>query len=135
MKKLRFILVAVSFVFASCSSNDDTSTQTEDSQKLEKMYTELIELSLVNSQSCTNSEEWSFTLINSSACGADAGYIPYSKKTNTVVFLAKVKKYQDAKKAFDTKWKIASTCDIRVAPTGVKCEDGKPVLTYNPILY
>jgi hypothetical protein len=137
MKKLSFIVFVLCLLFASCSNNnnDDDASMEEESQKLERMYNEIIKLSLVNSQTCTNSQEWSITAVNLSACGADAGFIAYSKKINTAQFLDKVKKYQDAKIAFDTKWKIASTCDIRVAPTGVECVDGKPKLTYNHVIY
>ncbi|MEO8240035.1 MAG: hypothetical protein ABI576_18155 [Flavobacterium sp.] len=129
MKKLSFIAFAICLIFASCSN--DENSQEEDSEKLEKMYNEIIVASLANSQTCTNPEEWDFTVINSSACGEDFGFIAYLKKINTVEFLNKVKKYQEAQIEFQTKWKIFSTCDIRVAPTGVACVDGKPKLTYS----
>ncbi|MBF4516543.1 hypothetical protein IRZ71_09315 [Flavobacterium sp. ANB] len=130
MKKLSFIVFAFCLIFASCSNNDDDSKEKE-SQKLETMHNEIITLSLVNSQTCTNPEEWSFTLLNRNACGGDGGYIAYSKKINTVEFLDKVKKYQDAKVEFETKWKIYSVCNVSVPPTSIACVDGKPTLQFS----
>ncbi|KUJ60542.1 hypothetical protein AR687_17375 [Flavobacteriaceae bacterium CRH] len=136
MKKLSFIIFTFCLLFASCNNdNDDNVLQEEGSQKLEKMYNELITGSLVNSQPCTDPKEWAFTAVNLSACGSDARFIVYSKKINTAAFLDKVKKYQEAKIAFDTKWKIVSVCDIIKTPTGVDCVDGKPTLTYNHVIY
>ena len=133
MKKLSFIVITFCLIFASCSNDDNT--QTEDSQKLDAMYNEIITMSLVNSQPCTNAGEWSFIAVNSSACGANSGFIAYSKKINKEQFIKKVEKYLEAEIAFNKKWNIASPCEIRNIPTGVSCVDGKPVLTYNPILY
>jgi hypothetical protein len=99
MKKLNYILFFFCLIFVSCS-NDDT-TQSEDSQKLDAMYNEIITLSLVNSQPCTNPDEWSFTAVNSSACGQNAGFIAYSKKINKEQFIKKVEKYLEAQIAFN----------------------------------
>lgn len=134
MKKLSFILFAVCLILGACS-NDDSDTKDNESKNLEKMYTEIIDLSLAKSQPCTNSAEWAFTAIGSKSCGGVAGYLIYSKKINTVDFLAKVKAYTDAQVAFNTKWGINSTCEIIQPPYGVDCVDGKPKLNYNPILY
>lgn len=134
MKKLSFILFACCLLFASCSNNDDDPKEKE-SKNLEKMYNEIITLSLVNSQTCTNPQEWGITAVNLGGCGVDAGFIAYSKKINTVEFLDKIKKYQEAKIAFVTKWNILSDCDIGPAPSGVDCVNGKPTLTYNNVIF
>ena len=134
MKKLSFILLAICFTFASCNS-DDNDPQTEESQKLEKMYREIVKASLANSKPCTNPDEWSFTAVNLSACGKDSGFIIYSKKINTEEFIKKVEKYLEAQMAFNKKWNIALTCEIRSTPSGVDCADGKPVLIYNHIIF
>lgn len=128
MKKLSFIVFVVCLLF-SCS-NDENSKE-EDSQKLEKMYNEIIAVSLANSEPCTNSEEWDFAPIGSKACGGHAGYIVYSKKINTSEFLAKVKKYTDAQSAFNKEWGIISDCSMIIKPTGIQCSDEKPVLSYS----
>ncbi|MBF4516542.1 hypothetical protein IRZ71_09310 [Flavobacterium sp. ANB] len=134
MKKLSFIVFALCLIFASCNNNDDDPKEKE-SQKLETMHDEIITLSLVNSQTCTNPEEWAFTQFDRNGCGEDAGYILYSKKINTAEFLDKIKKYQEAKTAFETKWKLLYDCAIRSAPTGVDCVNGKPTLTYNHVIF
>lgn len=132
MKKLSFIVFVFSLLLLSCSSDSNANDpEVKSLEDLEKMYDEIIELSLVNSKACTNPDNWDFTSISSSACDTNPGFIPYSKKTNTVLFLAKVKKYQEAKVAFETKMNITRPCDIMIAPSGVSCVDGKPVLTYS----
>ncbi|MEP7093297.1 MAG: hypothetical protein ABI793_04500 [Flavobacterium sp.] len=133
MKKLSFIAFAICLIFASCSN--DENSQEEDSEKLEKMYNEIIVASLANSQTCTNPEEWNFAAIGSKACGGDLGYIVYSKKINSDEFLAKVKKYTDAQSDYNKKWKIYSICDMILYPSGIKCVDGKAKLSYSPGAY
>ncbi|MCP2026005.1 hypothetical protein L1276_001145 [Flavobacterium sp. HSC-32F16] len=94
MKKLSFIIFSTCLIFASCSNNnDDDETAEETSKRLEIMYNEIIELSLVNSQICINPEEWGFELLSSSACGSNRGYILYSKKADKVKLDAKIKEY------------------------------------------
>lgn len=62
-------------------------------------------------------------------------FIIYSKKINTEEFIKKVEKYLEAQMAFNKKWNIALTCEIRSTPSGVDCADGKPVLIYNHIIF
>lgn len=128
MKKISFIVFAICLIFASCSN--DENSQEEDSEKLEKMYDNIIVASLANSQTCTNPEEWNFAPIGSKACGGYAGYIVYSKKINSDEFLAKVKKYTDAQSVYNKKWGVGSDCSLAIEPTGVECVDGKPKLIY-----
>ena len=133
MKKLSFILAVLCLTFVSCN-NDDANSKTakeEDVQKLEKMYQEIVILSQVNTTPCIDSKEWDFTAIGTKACGGPQKYILYSKKINTVDFLAKVKSYTEAEAAFNVKWNIVSTCDVPVPPDGIGCVDGKPVLMKN----
>lgn len=130
MKKLSFIFVILCLITASCSS-DENDAQEKNAQELEKMYQEIVTLSKVNSETCTDSKDWDFTAIGAKACGGPEKFIAYSKKINTVEFLVKVKTYTDAKVAFNTKWNIMSTCDVAIPPAGVGCTDGKPVLVRN----
>lgn len=133
MKKLSLIAFVFSLLLVSCSSSSE-DPQVESAEDLEKMYDEIIEISLINSKPCTNPDEWGFISINSSACDVHPGFIPYSK-TNASLFLSKVKKYQDAKVAYEAKMNIVRLCDMIVAPSGVGCVDGKPVLTYGPVVH
>lgn len=131
MKKLSFILAALCVIFISCNNDDSNNKQEEDVKKLEKMYQEIVTLSQVNSQTCTDSKDWDFTAIGAKACGGPEKFIIYSKKINTAEFLVKVKTYTDARAAFNVKWNIVSTCDVPVAPDGIGCVDGKPVFLRN----
>lgn len=134
MKKLPFLLLAICFACIACDNNNpDSTNQEEDSKKLKQMYQEIIQLSEANSQPCTDSKDWDFTAIGSQSCGGVAAYMMYSKKINKESFLAKVKAYTDAEIAYQKKWNILATCDILKRPTGVKCTDNKPQLSYDPI--
>lgn len=133
MKKLSFVLFAIFLAFASCNNEDDPKEN--DAKKLEKMHQEIIKASLVNSETCTDSNNWEITALGSKACGGVASYIIYSKKINKEAFLAKVKAYTEAQTAFDKKWNIMSTCDIIKPPSGVQCVDGKPQPFNSDILY
>ena len=128
MKKLSFIVFVFCLLFSSCSN--DENSQEEDSEKLEKMYNEIITASS-NSEPCKNSQEWDFAPIGSKACGGHAGYIVYLKKINTDEFFSKIKKYTDAQSDFNKKWGIISDCSIPTMPIGVQCSEGKPVLSYS----
>ncbi|MFD1605974.1 hypothetical protein ACFSJW_05160 [Flavobacterium artemisiae] len=130
MKKLVFLTMLITIVY-SCNNDNLESNQEEDGAKLEKMHSEIITLSLANSQSCTNSEDWDFTGIGSRACGGFQAYIIYSKKIDTTQFLKKVKDYTDAQAAYNKKWGIASVCSVEIPPKKIECVDGKPKAVYN----
>lgn len=116
--------------FASCNNDEirDNNDKEKDIQGLEKMYQEIVTLSQVNSQTCTDSKDWDFIAIGAKACGGPEKFIIYSKKINTADFQAKVKTYNEATAAFNVKWSVFSTCDVPVPPDGIGCVDGKPVL-------
>ncbi|MNX66445.1 hypothetical protein D3C86_975370 [compost metagenome] len=130
MKRISLLFMTIAFVFMGCS-NDDDQTKEQESQQLDQMYQEIIALSLVTTEACTNSEEWSFTAIGSKSCGGPTGYIAYSLKIDTVAFLKKVEDYTKAQNEFNIKWGIPSTCEMAIPPTDVNCVDGKPTLVYN----
>jgi len=127
MRTLFFIGLLCCTVLSGCSS-DTSASQEEEMQQLEKSYVELVQLS--TSQHCTDANEWNFTAIGSKACGGPTGYIAYSSKINTALFLEKVKIYTNAQRDFNTKWGINSTCEVAPAPISIQCENGKAVLKY-----
>ena len=127
MKSLILIGFIFSFLLSGCST-DDATTQEQEMQQLEKMYTEISLLSV--SQECNNSADWDYTAIGSKACGGPTGFIAYSLKINTAAFLEKVKSYTNAQKEFNEKWNISSTCEVPPAPISIKCENGKARLIY-----
>lgn len=129
MKKLSFIVFVICLIFVSCSS--DENSQEEEGQKLEKMHSEIVNLSMSNSQTCTNPDEWDFTRISANACGGVNAFIIYSKKTDKVKFLAKVDQYIKAQAAYNKKWKIIATCDLMLPPSGIECAEGKPKFVYS----
>lgn len=129
MKKLTFIICALCLISVSCS-NDDSVDRERDYQNLGKMYREILSLSKINSELCTDSDDWDFTPIGSKSCGGSAGYIAYSKKIDKTEFLAKVKTYTEAEAAFNKKWNVVSTCDVVSPPTSIDCVEGKPKLSY-----
>ena len=136
MKKLSLITITLTLclIISSCSSTsvkDDASTQKKESEKLEKMYQEIVDLSLINSESCTDPKKWDFAPIGSKACGGYTHYIAYSKSINTTQFLSKVTAYTEAQKAFNKKWNIFSTCDAILPPDASQGADGKPKFVYN----
>jgi hypothetical protein len=133
MKKPSFILFVLSLLLLSCS-NDDPA-QEQDAAKLDKMYQEIVTLSGVDSQTCTDPKEWAITPIASKACGGVGSYIVYSKKINTDAFLKKVQKFTDSYAAYNKKWNLFSTCDISIPPTSVKCTNGKAELSYEHVLF
>ncbi len=133
MKKLSFIVFALCLLFSSCSNNSDEPSMEEESQKLDARYREIIEISLMNSEPCTNPNEWEFVLISPSHCGGFKGYIPYSKKINKPDFLAKVNDYIRDRGKFTSKWHLISDCAPTNPPTGIECVDGKPTLIFKEV--
>jgi hypothetical protein len=129
MKNLKILFITLSILFFSCN-NDDSSSQETEHQNLTKMYTELISTSMVNSTPCTDPTEWSFTVISSNSCGRNGGFIAYSLKINVPEFHKKVENYIKAQNAYNEKWRIFSTCAIKMPPSGVDCVNGKPTLIY-----
>ncbi|PWB25730.1 hypothetical protein [Flavobacterium sp. HTF] len=141
MKKISLLAIAVCLILNSCSSDDlvknndkeintEQTTKNKESQELTNLYNEILELSLVNSQTCNNPKDWAFTAIGSKSCGGPKKYIPYSLKTNTVDFLNKVKNYTNKQSEFNTKWEVVSICDVIRVPKLVDCVNGKATLVY-----
>ncbi|MEN2400060.1 hypothetical protein GKZ90_0009740 [Flavobacterium sp. MC2016-06] len=131
MKKLSFILLVISFTFISCSNNDSESQKIEDSDRLTKMYKELITLSQYEIQTCTNPNEWAYVAIGE-GCGGELDVI-YSKKINTVEFLNKAAEYKKLRDIHIAKWGL--NCGEYFyywgKPTGLDCYLEKPILLYN----
>jgi len=100
-------------------------------ESLEKLYNEIIELSLVNTQECTNAKEWAFTSIGSNPCGGPWRYIPYSLKINVTDFMSKVYQYNMQEMNYNRRWRIIGICMVTKKPSGIECNNGKATLVYN----
>jgi hypothetical protein len=124
MKNLVWIpLILLLFGF-SCEDSENPRTD-YDLVQLEK---EIITLS--ESVSCTNSNEWKFTPMGSKACGGPVRYIAYHQNIEKQ-FLALVELYTQQQKEFNVKNNVVSDCMMVLEPRLVTCEGGKPVLVYN----
>lgn len=97
-------------------------------QKLMSLFNEIENLAY--SETCSNSSNWTYAAYGSKPCGGPRGYIPYSKNTDTLTFLEKIKEYSEAEKEFNIKWGIASDCAIVNPPKSIECKNNYPVLKY-----
>ncbi|WP_281632027.1 hypothetical protein [Flavobacterium luteolum] len=138
MKKPSFILFVVSLLCFSCS-NDDSTTQEEDTAKLESIYNDIITYSKIETESCSNPAEWGFVKMFDSPCSATGGYILYSKKADQSVLEKKIEQYKAQKAYISKKWgfyaDVSPPCIDKKVPTGVKCVDNKPQLYFDFVLY
>ncbi|WP_343697511.1 hypothetical protein [Flavobacterium sp.] len=119
-------------VAAACINGKATllyqADQNIEKQELEKLYDEIIALS-INNASCYG--DWDFTAIGSKPCGGPEKYIPYFVKVNrTDDFFAKINMYKAKQMEFNRKWNISSTCDVVSEPIAAACIDEKPTLLY-----
>ena len=128
MKKITAIGIFLLFgMCISCSQNDGL-TQQEEAQKLGTLMSEIERLAV--SKSCEYASEWRYTSYGEKACGGPVGFIAYATTIDTAAFLEKIAAHRAAEQAFNKKWGIISTCDAPVEPSGIICENGTPVFTY-----
>jgi len=106
------------------------SDRDAETENLKRIYDEIITMSLVNSQECTNPSEWAYTGIGEKSCGGPIGYIPYSLKINVKDFLDKVNLYTIKEMEFNKRWKVTSDCSVPAKPIGIDCKNGKATLIY-----
>ena len=75
MKKLKiFGLNFLLVIFFSCGNNNEL-TKEQENQNLIQLFSEIERLA--NSESCTDSSEWTFTDYGSKACGGPVGFTAY----------------------------------------------------------
>lgn len=121
------IMVLALFLMTSCKDNHQ-SLKADDEKKLKELYTNIQKIA--QQFNCDNANDWQFTPIGSKACGGPIGFIAYSIKLDTAVFLQKVRSYTAEQEAFNKRWGISSDCMMVQSPKGVACEDGKPKFFY-----
>lgn len=119
-------LTLVAFIASSCKE-EQLSQQQEEAQ-LKALFIDIE--AMTTSISCEDPSEWFFSALGSKACGGPAGYVSYSSKIDTVLFLQKVQEYSAQQEQFNKRWGIISNCTVTPQPTGVFCENGAPVFTY-----
>lgn len=128
MKTLKLILLLLLIGFSFSCNKNNNMTQEQEAEVLSEMLSEI--KGMANSETCEDATEWTYVSYGSKACGGPIGYIAYSTKINTVLFLKKVEEHRAAQSKFNEKWKIISDCSIPQEPNGVLCEDGSPALAY-----
>jgi len=128
MKNLIVISVFIFICICSSCNKDDKLTQDQEAQNLDQMLTEI--QNLASSVSCENASDWTFTSFGSKACGGPVSFIAYSTSIDVNLFLKKIKEYQKAQEAFNSKWGIFSDCSFPQQPIRVICQDGNPIFEY-----
>ncbi len=96
---------------------------------MQEVYKEMVTLS--ESETCTDSEDWLFTAYGSKACGGPIGYIAYSKKIDQNYFLGLVDRFTELQAEHNRKTGAVSDCALALRPTRVTCENGKPKFIYS----
>jgi len=127
MKQMMSIgLILLLGILFSC--NNDEQTQEQESDNLQQMLSEI--KSMANNESCISAEEWRITDYGAKACGGPIGYVIYSNKIDTVLFMKKIEEHRSAQRKYNDKWGIVSDCSLPLQPNGVDCVDGVPMLEY-----
>jgi hypothetical protein len=132
-----FVLAVIS---SGCEKNDiadpcltgffisDKTTRQQDDRTLAQLLQELSDISL--SVPCSNTSGWSFLPYGTKACGGPLGYIPYHSSIDVDCFQKKVEHYTNLTKLYNSKHGVFSDCSLPPMPTGVVCDNGKPLLRY-----
>lgn len=120
-----FLLIGIVF---SCSVNSE-STQKQEAEQLNQLFSEI--KSMAFEVDCEESSEWTFSSFGSKSCGGPVGYLAYSAKIDTALFLKKIEEHKIAQEKFNDKWGIISDCSIPPEPTGVLCKNGEASFIYS----
>lgn len=125
---MRKVVIILSLAMLSMTACDEEVTQEEQELELGDMLEQI--QTMAGSVDCTDEADWTYTAYGSKACGGPVGYIAYSTTIDTEVFLDLVAEYSAAQSAYNEANGIGSDCSVPAQPTGVVCEEGKPVLVY-----
>lgn len=138
--KIPVLSVCLALFMASCTSTKNMDTNLpkdvserpldENSQKYEQAQLDQLKNSIqseISKEKCTDANEWTFAPMGAKACGGPQFYIAYPKKMETAI-LARINDYTEKVKAFNQKYGLVSDCMMIVAPTSVKCVNGKAEL-------
>ena len=128
---VRLIGVAVvSVALASCMKNSTTtstndepppsnsgSTSTQESDWAAISQLEAQAKSLAKADGCSASADCATGAVGRKACGSPRDYLVYCKKATDVAALnAKLDEIVKAETAYNAKYQIVSTCEMRLAP-------------------
>lgn len=91
------------------------SAQASDWAAIEKIEAEAKAIAKVNG--CTASSECRAAAVGSRACGGPRYYIPYcATATDSTALFTKLSEVSAAERAYNTKYQLASTCEMRLPP-------------------
>lgn len=138
--KIPVLILCTALFMASCSSTKNMDANLpkdiserpadENSQKYEQAQLDKLKASIeseIAKEKCTDPTEWTFAPMGAKACGGPQLYIAYPKKLETSI-LPKINDYTEKVKAFNQKYGIMSDCMLIIAPTSIKCVNGKAEL-------
>ena len=123
-------IAAVSILLASCMKNSTTtgtndvtppsnsgsaSSQESDWASVEKLEAEA--KALAKADGCNATADCATGAVGRKACGSPRYFLTYCRKTTDVAALeAKLEEIVKAETAYNTKYQVVSTCEMRVAP-------------------
>ncbi len=123
-------IVGVSIALASCMKNStttgtndvtppgnnaSTSTQQSDWAAIEQLEAQARALAKVDG--CNASTDCATGAVGRKACGSPRDYVIYCKKSTDVAALnAKLEEIIKAETAYNTKYQVISTCEMRLPP-------------------
>jgi hypothetical protein len=138
--KIPVLILCTALFMASCSSTKNMDANLpkdiserpadENSQKYEQAQLDKLKASIeseIAKEKCTDPAEWTLAPMGAKACGGPQLYIAYPKKLETSI-LPKINDYTEKVKAFNQKYGIMSDCMLIIAPTSIKCVNGKAEL-------
>lgn len=122
--KLILLLILFTGSVASCEQVvvDDQEITAEN---LEKKLAEI--RSMVDADSCSETDQCRFLAYGSKACGGPQGYLLFSNQIDVEALTQKVEEYNKAEDAYNKKFGIISDCMIATPPEKLICENGKCV--------
>ena len=97
------------------SGSGSVGTQQSDWSAIEQLESQA--KAIAKTAGCAASSGCRAAPVGSRACGGPRYYIPYcSKTTDSVALYRKLDEVAAAEKAYNTKYRIASTCEFRMPP-------------------
>jgi len=91
------------------------SSQDADWAAIEKLETEA--KAIAKTSGCATVSECRSAPVGSRACGGPRYYLPYcAKTTDSVALYRKLDEVAAAERAYNTKYQLASTCEMRMPP-------------------
>lgn len=105
--------------------SENNFAQVEDNEKLRALLAEIE--AQINSQPCTDPNQWRISPIGAKPCGGPSSYLAYPVRLEEEI-LPKIANFTQLKATFNKKYGLMSDCAIVPEPSAIRCEKGKAVL-------